>query len=175
MEPVEINAGSYYLRQLRADDRVDDRPALVQAFADPDMRRFVPQYTVDSLAQAGDYIGKRAEGWARDKRLTWAIAEPTTGALPGEIGLKNLSAGSATGEIAIWTHPQRRREGVAAGAVDTVVRFAFGALDLRRVDYVCDEHNIASIALARRCGFTQQGTTTALDGSPSLLWSQHSS
>ena len=26
--PVEINAGQWYLRGLRADDRIDDRPAL---------------------------------------------------------------------------------------------------------------------------------------------------
>jgi len=30
MEPVEINAGAWYLRALRADDRVDDRPALAE-------------------------------------------------------------------------------------------------------------------------------------------------
>ena len=28
MEPVEINNGTWYLRGLRYDDRVDDRPAL---------------------------------------------------------------------------------------------------------------------------------------------------
>jgi hypothetical protein len=28
LEPVEINAGQWYLRGLRADSRVDDRPAL---------------------------------------------------------------------------------------------------------------------------------------------------
>jgi hypothetical protein len=28
MEPVEINAGQWYLRALRADSRINDRPAL---------------------------------------------------------------------------------------------------------------------------------------------------
>src|SRR5689334_5797055 len=28
MEAIEINAGAWYLRALRADDRIDDRPAL---------------------------------------------------------------------------------------------------------------------------------------------------
>ena len=30
MEPVEINAGTWYLRALRADDRIDDRPGLAE-------------------------------------------------------------------------------------------------------------------------------------------------
>jgi hypothetical protein len=29
LDPVEINAGQWYLRGLRADSRTDDRPALV--------------------------------------------------------------------------------------------------------------------------------------------------
>lgn len=172
MEPIEINAGAYYLRQFRADDRLDDRPALVEAFADPVMRTFVPQHSVDNLVQAGDYIAARADGWEADDRCTWAIAEPTTGRLLGEVGLKNLAAGNGVAEAAIWVHPSARRQGVAAVALDAVVRFGFGALDLERVDYVCDETNAASAALAARCGFTLSGPTTSLDGTPSQLWSR---
>ena len=35
MEPIEINAGAWYLRALRADERVDDRPALLAMAQDP--------------------------------------------------------------------------------------------------------------------------------------------
>ncbi|MGH3450607.1 MAG: GNAT family N-acetyltransferase, partial [Haloechinothrix sp.] len=104
MEPVEINAGAYYLRQLRADDRLDDRPALIPAFADPEMRRYVPQYTIDTLEQAGEYVASRAAEWADGLRCSWAIAEPTSGRLLGEVGLKNLDLTAATGEVAVWVH-----------------------------------------------------------------------
>jgi RimJ/RimL family protein N-acetyltransferase len=169
MEPVEINAGSCYLRQFRADDRLDDRPALVEAFADPVMRAYVPHYSVNNLVQAAEYIALRAKGWA-DDRCSWAIAEPTTGGLIGEVGLKNLGAGTGPSEAAIWVHPDARRRGVAAAALGAAVRFGFGALELARVDYVCDEDNAASAALAARCGFTLSGPTTSLDGTPSQRW-----
>lgn len=172
MEPVEINAGACYLRAFRADDRLDDRPALVEAFADAVMRKYVPQYTVGNLVQAGEYIEVRAKGWADDDRCTWAIAEPTTGVLIGEVGLKNLASDDAgVGEAAIWIHPGARRRGVAAAALGAAVRFGFGAVDLTRVDYVCDDDNTASAALAARCGFTHVGPTTSLNGTPSQLWS----
>lgn len=170
MEPVEINAGSCYLRAFRADDRLDDRPALVEAFADPVMRTFVPQFQLDDLAKAGDYIELRAKGWADADRCSWAIAEPTTGALIGEVGLKNLSRGDGVGEAAVWVHPDARRMGVAAVALSAAVRFGFGALDLTRVDYVCDDDNSASAALAARCGFSHVGPTTSFDGTPSQRW-----
>lgn len=175
MEPVEINAGTYYLRQYRADDRLDDRPALIEAFADPEMRRFVPQYTVRTLGQADDYIAARNEGWQSDKRCTWVIAEPTTGHLIGEVGLKNLDLEGHFGEIAVWVHPTARGNGVATTSVDAAVRFGFGALELNAIDYVSAETNAPSAEVARRCGFTLLGRTVSQNGDPSLHWSRGAS
>jgi len=43
LEPVEINAGQWYLRGLRADSRIDDRPALADlGVIDRTMSRTVP-------------------------------------------------------------------------------------------------------------------------------------
>ena len=49
MDPVEINAGGWYLRALRADDRVDDRPALADGGIDDP-----------------DYVADRAREWANE-------------------------------------------------------------------------------------------------------------
>lgn len=170
VEPVEINAGKYYLRQLRADDRIDDRYALVEAFADTAMRYYLPQHRLDTLEHAAAYIADRSTGWLSGSHCAWAIAEPTTGQLLGEVGLKDLNADHADGEVAVWIRADARKQGVATLAVDTVVRFGFGALGLDRVDYVCDDDNAASLALAARCGFTFIGPTTSLAGMPTQLW-----
>lgn len=170
MEPVEINAGTYYLRNFRADDRLDDRPRLLEAFADPELRRYVPQYEITTVEQAGSYIATRHQEWELDQRYTWVIAEPTTGRLLGEVGLKNILPGPGVAEIAVWTHPDARGRGIAQTGVRTVTRFGFGALDLRRVDYVCDDDNAASAAVAAGSGFTADGPTTSLAGVPSQRW-----
>ncbi|MGE2836600.1 hypothetical protein [Mycobacterium sp. SMC-4] len=70
MEPVEINAGAWYLRALRADDRVDDRPALA------DLGEHDPDYVENAAAQ-----------WRSETRFTWAVCEPTTGELLAEVTL----------------------------------------------------------------------------------------
>ncbi|MQA61702.1 MAG: GNAT family N-acetyltransferase [Actinophytocola sp.] len=170
MEPVEINAGTYYLRQLRADDRIDDRHALVDAFADAAMRRYLPQHRLDTLDLAAAYIADRSADWLNGSHCAWAIANPTTGQLLGEVGLKDLGAAHDYGAVAVWVHPDARHQGVATVAVDTAIRFGFGALGLDRVDYECDDDNAASLALAARCGFTLVGPTTTLAGIPSQLW-----
>ena len=106
MEPVEINAGRYYLRQLRGDDLLDDRPALAAA----------------GVSAPEGYVDRRAREWAGDESYSWAIAEPTTGALLGEVVL------GADGALEVWTSPE---DGTAAReAADAVARFAAGALGL---------------------------------------------
>lgn len=100
MEPIEINAGSWYLRALRADDRIDDRPSLAE-LGETDQ----------------DYVARAAAGWAADVRYTWAVAEPTTGELLAEVALT-----PGTGSVS-----QRARPGhaeAARSAADAVRRFA---------------------------------------------------
>jgi hypothetical protein len=107
MDPVEINNGQWYLRALRYDDRVDDRPALAD-LGETDL----------------DYIDDAADGWADDTRYTWAVCEPTTGELLAEITLDPKTA---------FMHSRARpgHQDAAALAEDTVRRYASEVLGLR--------------------------------------------
>jgi RimJ/RimL family protein N-acetyltransferase len=155
VEPVEINLGLYYLRALRADDRIDDRPAIVEGFADPDTRYWAPGWGIEDLADAGRYVACRAEEWAKDTRYSWAVADPTTGELLGEVGLKELDLAAGSAEAACWTHPAGRGRGVAARALGAAVRFGFGAVGLECVRYKHFESNKASARVAEKCGFIE--------------------
>ena len=76
MEAVEINAGAWYLRALRADDRVSDLPALVDL----------------GIVDPAAFVLAADAGWAAETRFTWAVCEPTTGEL---IALITAEAGAA--------------------------------------------------------------------------------
>ena len=115
MDPVEINAGTAYLRQLRADDLLDDRDSLrANGFPDPDA-----------------HIATRAAGWQTDTAYFWAIADPPTGALLGEVGLVDVQDGTA--RAVCWVVPGQRGTDLERAALDAVRRFGSGALDLRRI------------------------------------------
>ena len=100
MEPVEINAGIWYLRALRADDRIDDRPALAE------LGEGNPAHVDDSLAR-----------WAADTGYSWAVCEPTTGELLAEVRLDPRTA-------ALSTRARLGHDDAAAVAADAVRRFA---------------------------------------------------
>ncbi|QIS17963.1 hypothetical protein [Nocardia terpenica] len=112
MEPIEINAGSWYLRALRADDRVDDRPALAAGgITDP------------------DYVSRRARGWAEHTDYSWAVCEPTTAELVAEIVVTPNPDGTA--RVSGWAragHDAALETGELA-----VRRFVAGALGLQPI------------------------------------------
>ncbi|GAA2875410.1 GNAT family N-acetyltransferase [Pseudonocardia halophobica] len=132
MEPVEINAGTWYLRALRADDRVTDVPALTEAG--------VP----DALA----HVRLRAARWSSDTGCSWAVAEPTTGEMLGEIALTGL--GTDTPEITCWALGRARGRGMTSTALGAVLRFAAGGLGLERIR--CGGSGPAAARLAARSG-----------------------
>ena len=105
MQPVEINAGAWYLRALRADDRVDDRPALADLGED-----------------RHDYVESAAAQWDSDALYTWAICEPTTGELLGEVTLDPSTR-------AIGTRSRPGCERATQTGAAAVQRFADAMLD----------------------------------------------
>ena len=131
-DPVEINAGSWYLRPLRADDRIDDRPAVVASCADPEICRWRSRPDPD-LVEAMAYIRQRAGEWERDERCTWAVCEPTTGEMLGEVELTSLDLDHGTAEAACWALPRARGRGMTTTALSAVLRFGFGGLGLQCV------------------------------------------
>lgn len=108
MEAVEINAGGWYLRALRADDRISDVPALADL----------------GVTDPAGYVARADDGWTHETLLVWAVCIPTTGELVALIGV--------TGPTSSTTISGRARAGyddALAAAAGPVRRFAEGALD----------------------------------------------
>ena len=156
MEPVEINAGRWYLRTLRADGRIDDRPAVLASCTDPEILRWRHRPPADP-AEADAYIRRRAQDWARDERFTWAVCEPTTGEMIGEVSLEHVDLPMGQAEAACWALPAARGRGMVTTALSAVLRFGFGGLGLHRVTYQWAAGNPASGRVAEKCGFRIEG------------------
>ena len=104
MDPVEINAGAWYLRALRADDRVDDRPALAELGE-----------------HRGDYVEHSAAQWDSETLCSWAVCEPTTGELLAEVTLDPSTR-------LISTRVRPGHEQAAQTGAEAVQRFADATL-----------------------------------------------
>ncbi|MCV7299633.1 hypothetical protein H7J93_08295 [Mycobacterium barrassiae] len=106
MEPVEINAGAWYLRAPRDDELIDDRPALASmGEEDP------------------DYIARCTAQWATDTGYTWAVCEPTTGEMLAEVRVDPRAA-------TLTTRAREGHDDAAEIAEQSVRRFASAMLGL---------------------------------------------
>jgi RimJ/RimL family protein N-acetyltransferase len=133
---------------------------IVASARDPEILRWRHR-PEPSLQAAGAYIADRLAGWARDERCSWAVCDPTSGRMLGEVELVDLDLPMGTAEITCWALPEARGRGLATTAVGAVLRFAFGGLGLHRVAYQWAVGNTASERVAARCGFVVEGRQRA--------------
>ncbi len=90
--------------------------------------------------------------------LGWAVRAAVGGGLLGQVSLLHIDRDQRDAEVGYWLLPHARGRGVGTAAVLAVSRYAFGALDLLRLQLFHAVENTASCALATRAGFAYEGT-----------------
>jgi len=129
---------------------------VLAAWDDAEIRRWMRPPPPDA-ARALAYVRSCENDWADDARYTWAVCAPTTGEMLGEIALAGVDLLLGTAEVSCWALPVARRQGMTTAALGAVLRFAFGALVLHRVEYSWAAPNAVSARVAAACGFTVEG------------------
>jgi ribosomal-protein-alanine N-acetyltransferase len=78
--------------------------------------------------------------------------------LMGALTLDNVRFGPArAGTVGYWIGPEFARQGYMSEALELVVDFAFGALDISRIEAACLPENEASRGVLEKVGFKYEG------------------
>lgn len=115
---------------------------------------------------ARDYLARVQLGQAEGALVQWAVADPETDVMLGNVGFPRMLRDNA--EIGYWTHPDARGRGVMTEAVSLAARHAFaprvdGGLGLHRLFLKAAAGNAASQQVARANGFTEYGRERAAE------------
>ncbi|MFV2092131.1 MAG: GNAT family N-acetyltransferase, partial [Hyphomicrobiales bacterium] len=106
---------------------------------------------------------RRVRSYNRDIRNDQAYPFFIFGAgnniLLGGITLSNIrrSVAQSACTMGYWIGRPFRRQGYMAGAVQTILPYAFTTLRLHRIEAACLPHNQPSIGLLSKCGFVREG------------------
>jgi RimJ/RimL family protein N-acetyltransferase len=157
VDPVEINAGEYYLRAFRHDDRISDVQAIADAFTDEETRRYLAREGIDGVSAAEAFLEFLTDGWKYDYRWSWAVCDATTAEVLAGIVIRDIDIKSALAEVMCWTQPTHRGRGVLPATLNSVLSWAYGAMELHRITYRHAVSNKASQRVAEKCGFTLEG------------------
>jgi RimJ/RimL family protein N-acetyltransferase len=120
------------------------------------------------LEDADGFIKTRLHMMASGEGVAWAIADPATDQLLGNVSVFHLNnrLDATMGEIGYWMHPDARGRKVMTSAVQLLIPHAFkpvteGGLGRRRLVVKAAEGNSASAHVAEANGFTHVGTERA--------------
>nr|WP_221203757.1 GNAT family N-acetyltransferase [Modestobacter versicolor] len=133
--------------------RADDVDAVWAAFQDPDLRRW--NATGSSHRDAVLALLARRADWTGGDHCSWAVVAADQ--LVGSMSLHQIDREQAEGEVGYWTVAAARGRGIAARAADAACRWAFGTLELDRVQLYHAVENTASGRVAAKAGFTCEG------------------
>jgi ribosomal-protein-serine acetyltransferase len=111
---------------------------------------------MQSVDDARVFIRGGLDAFAKGSGLTLGIW--VDGHLAGGIGLGNLQADSRAGMIGYWLGADYTGRGLVTDAVRVLLDYAFGELELHRVDITCPATNLRSRRIPERLGFREEGT-----------------
>jgi RimJ/RimL family protein N-acetyltransferase len=130
-----------------------DIPAIVAAFRDEAMRRWVG--SIDDEDEARAWLARKDAGWADGTRLSWAIEKE--GTVVGYFAIKaaNPPETLAVG-VGYWTAAEARGTGIASRCVQTATEWLFGGQRIMATDEIELLHTVGnegSCRVAQKCGY----------------------
>jgi RimJ/RimL family protein N-acetyltransferase len=139
--------------------RQADLASMVALFSDPLVQRFSwPRSDEYTRADGAAYLAGQEQARQAGSALHFAFVAPDdANVLLGGGSLYDVDTQEQRAATGYWLGPDARGRGIATAALRLMAQWAFDDLGLQRIELTCGPDNLASQAVARRCGFVSEG------------------
>ena len=142
------------LRQMT----LSDAPRLQRLRSDEEVMRYINRPLTRTLEEAEGWINVITAALEQNSGITWCIClKEAPSAHLGSIGLWRIDKENHRAEIGYMLDPAMQGKGIMYEAIREVLAYGFRVLQLHSVEAQIDPLNVASAALLRKAGFTQEG------------------
>jgi RimJ/RimL family protein N-acetyltransferase len=120
---------------------------------------FMPSFLVNVHGEEDikTWFDKQSAEWEALNLFIFGAWDKVTGVYVGESYLANPDWDVPRIEVGYFLIKESTGKGYATESANAAIRYAFEQLHVLRVDLKCAADNTASIQVAKRCGFTQEG------------------
>ena len=138
--------------------READIPALIAAYADPEIRQWHARTLADE-PEARAWLQHRERSRHLETGVDWAVVDPDDDAIVlGRAGLNSVDLAEGIAEVAYWVSPEHRGRRVAIRALCALSDWAFDELGLHRLGLLHSTHNQRSCRVAQAALYRAEGT-----------------
>jgi len=137
--------------------RTGDIPALFNIFSDGEVARYWSSPAMKSQEEAVTLLGEIHDFFHKGTLFQWGVALRSTDQVIGTCTLASIDTANRRAEIGFALGSDHWHHGYMSEAVETLLRFAFGDMDLHRIEADVDPRNAASRRLLERFDFQREG------------------
>jgi ribosomal-protein-alanine N-acetyltransferase len=135
-----------------------DAAGVLQVFADPDVRRYLPPFPDPTLETMGKSVARRMAMERDHGHGLWAVERKDTGELIGDCGLMLVEGTGPEVEIAYHYKQTAWNQGYGTEAAIACLAHGFGPIGLERVIAICFPENVGSWRVMEKAGMRPDGT-----------------
>lgn len=103
---------------------------------------------------------KQKNGYAAYNRsfMLFLLTDKASGTIIGRCGLHNRNAEHRRAELGyVMENEDFKRKGLMTEAVDAVIKYGFGKMNLNRIEALVDKENVPSLRILRKYNFIEEG------------------
>lgn len=149
----EIRSDRARLRWLDASDA----PAVFGIFSNPEVVQYWSTLPMESEAEAQALIASVHKHFADHTLYQWGVTAADKDEVIGTLTLASLDAQNRRAELGFALARSAWGQGIMRSIIPAALDFAFGALNLMRVEADVDPNNTRSLGLLRELGFEREG------------------
>ena len=148
-----IDAPRVRLRQLAEAD-VD---GLFAVFSDREMMRYWSSPAMEARAEAEALLARIDRQFAEKSGFQWGVERKEDKRLLGTCTIFHIHAKNRCGELGYALKSEHWKKGYMGEALNGLLDYAFGPMNLRRLEADVDPRNSSSLRILDRLGFKREG------------------
>lgn len=134
----------------------NDVPAVLQLRSDPKVMEYIPRPLVSTQEEALAHIKMINDKIDANTDINWAVTEKGNDSCIGIIGFYRTQPENFRTELGYMILPEHHNKGYVSEAVNTLLNYAFNALNFHSIEAIIDPRNIASERVLQKNGFRKE-------------------